>query len=168
MIPIVVLQCIIDLLDFKTQINIKNSCKYFYESLYITNMDVYLRQCRKITNDVIKKHDKLLYLNLYENRVVTDLSNQRYIKQLQISMASIGYEGIKHLKDLEVLNISNNSNYFDITNFQNLRELYIRGFNNIRYEDLLKLPKLQTVHVISNYYKKDIIALLKNKVKVED
>jgi Leucine-rich repeat (LRR) protein len=131
-------------------------------------MDVYLRQCRKITNDVIKKHDKLLYLNLYENRVVTDLSNQRYIKQLQISMASIGYEGIKHLKDLEVLNISNNSNYFDITNFQNLRELYIRGFNNIRYEDLLKLPKLQTVHVISNYYKKDIIALLKNKVKVED
>jgi hypothetical protein len=163
-LPIEIVQLIMNFVDYKTQIYMKTISK----ELYITNLDVSLSISKKITNEIISRYDKLLYLNLYGNKNVTNLSNLTNLIKLSISNSAIKYEYIRHLTCLEELNISNTMEIIDITNFPNVKELYIRGFTNINYNDLINLPKLENIYLVSNYYKKQIIEILNNKVKINN
>lgn len=134
-----ILQLIINFTDYKTQIIMKQISK----ELYITNLDVSLTKSKKITN-------KLLYLNLYENKNVTNLSNLKHLIKLNINNSPSKYEHIKHLISLEELDISNTGEAIDIKIFKNLKKLYIRGFTNINYNDLVLLPQLKDIYIIAN------------------
>lgn len=149
-------------IDYNSQIYFKQVCKYFNDNLDITNLYLNYRLSQKITNTIIKKYNKLLYLNLYQNKKITDLSNLIYLKKLNISNSLINYDRIKHLTNLEELDISNTNTYFDIKQFNNLKTLYIMGNNNINIQDLLILPKLKKIYIVANYYKNHIIHILDN------
>ena len=126
---------------------------------------------KKITNEIINRYDKLLYLNLYENNIVTNLSNLTNLIKLNISNSSIKNDSIQHLTNLEELNISNTYSILDIKHFKKLKNLYIRGIINIDFNDLIYLPDLKNIYLISNYHKHEIIEMIKildNDIKIND
>ena len=95
-LPFEILQEIINFLDHKSQVHIKYVSKEFNQQLYITNLYVDFSKSKKITNEIINKNNNLLYLNLYENNIVTNLSNLNNLIKLNISNSHIKYNQIKH------------------------------------------------------------------------
>lgn len=168
-LPIEILQYITDYLDTYSQLNFMRTCHYIQKAIRITNLDVSYRDSSKLTIEILNQYPYITKLNLYGNLTINDLSNFRYIKQLNISTAKITQNGINQLLNIIELNISNNTNLFDITIFKNLEIIKINGMCNIILEDLRKLSKLKKIYALFNPRLKQIEELqLQNITVISD
>jgi hypothetical protein len=166
MLPVELIQLIIDYMDYNSQISFKHLNKELYNQLYITNLDVH--KTKLITQKILDMNPEVRILNLYSNNNILNLNKCKYLRILNISNTDFTFDDIKELKKLEELNITNNTNFFDITNFPELKTLKINGLVNINYNDILKLPKLVNLHIFVNPRKKEILNIVKNKYIIYD
>ena len=139
-LPIEINQIIMDMLDFRSQINFKYT---FRNHLYITNFNVPLILSSIITEEILKNHPRIEHLNLYDNKLVSDISFLTHITSLNISGSCIiGQEQITHLVNLRELDVSNNVKVKTLVCFKKLKELIMDGICNISKEECQKLTQL--------------------------
>ena len=84
-LPLDVWKEIFDLLDFKSQINFISVCRYFKNSLFITNLfDIEKKYLRLLSDDILKNYCHIVKLHVYKNTKITNVSLMKNLKILNV------------------------------------------------------------------------------------
>lgn len=161
-----ILNYILTFLDIYSQISLVNICKRFKTKIKIKNLDVPFKYSKRVTNDILKKYPYIEELSIYDNKLITDLNDYKFIRKLNINNCRIGFDGIKHLSNIIELDITNNLNYFDLRVFTRLEILNLRGLSNITVQHLNEIPTLKIVYARRSNVQKDIIDILDKRIKL--
>src|SRR6201992_4521516 len=110
------LQNIFIFCDFKSQLNLSSSCKFFNNNLLIVDLYNINDNIRSLLNDKILKQTKYKHITKLDasyNKKIKDVSHMRSIKKLNVSgNCRINQNGIKDLHLVE-LNASDNKKIKD-------------------------------------------------------
>ena len=92
----------------------------------------------RLTEDILKKHKFIKYLNAENNKKIKDISWMKNLKELYAGVDSeIDQMGIEEL-NLIKLKVNNNSKIKNVSWMKNLKELYADGTCGID-QSLIKL-----------------------------
>ena len=163
-LPIEIWQCILNLLDFKSQMTMRMICKSFYEKLEIWNFyTIPSKYTNKLTDSILLAYPFIRYLDAICNPKIT---NVNHLTSLQILWASgdsgIDDNGIKNLNLIE-LYANNNpriTNVNHLTNLQILWANYNSGIDDIGIKNLNLIelyasnnPKITNANHLTNLQK---------------
>ena len=161
-LPVEIWQCILNLLDFKSQIIMRMTCKLFYEKLEIWDFNnISYQYLGKLTDTILLAYPFIRYLGAAHNPRITDVN---YLTNLQKLWAwdtnsSIDDNGIKNLNLIE-LDADYNPKITNINHLTNLQVLCASGdcgINDagIKNLNLIELrasnnPKITNVNHLTN------------------
>jgi hypothetical protein len=97
-------------------------------------IDIVRLKSKTITQEVInqEKYKNLKYLNITDNKNITDINHLQKLEILYASGSRLGNEGISELKNIKILDISYNKY---ITNINHLYKLEILHANHCKLGD---------------------------------
>ena len=109
-LPIEIWQCILNSLDFKSQITMRMVCKLFYEKLEIWDFDrIPYKYIEKLTDIILLAYPFIRYLWASYNPKITDVNHLTNLQKLwAFGNCGIDDTGIKDLKNLIILNAYGN------------------------------------------------------------
>jgi len=151
-----VLQVILELVDFKTQLNLISLDKSCYENLKIINLDDH-KITKKMTQEIImqKKYNSLKYLDISNNSKIYSINHLKSLIKLDCGWNSgIDQEGIKDLTNLQILYASWNEKIYSVNHLKSLITLHCRGDSGVDQEGIKDLNNLQILY--ADYNKKMI------------
>lgn len=152
-----IINIIVDFLDFRSQINLKEAMP-----IKITNMYVPHKLSVKITDTIIRKNIFIEKLNLYCNTHVTNINFLEKLTVLNISgNCNLNIDHI-YCNKIITLNISNNIKIADLSKFILLENLIMDGICRVDIGEIFKLKNLKYLSIVDNPIKKKIEKLKLN------
>lgn len=152
-LPIDILQVIMEYLDIRHQLRLKIGNKYCHNNLKITNMELDGDSLYKrlTSNAILLKYPYISRLDLRYNNYVPDLKHLKHVTSLDIGCIYIEPTLISHMSKIVNLNIDNNITITDISHFPNLKYLSVCGMTSIEPKHINECKKICSINVTGNY-----------------
>ena len=140
-LPIDIFNYIMSLLTSYEQLRLIQVCKLFNTSLKITNLyNLSYDHIIRLTDEILNKYPCIEYLNLYDNKKVSNLDNFKYLSKLCIvGQCWINDNDLKLLTNLTTLDARNNYTIKNISHLTKLIDLDIGGVCNVDDDDIKNL-----------------------------
>ena len=165
-LPIEIWQCILNSLDFKSQIIMRMVCKLFYEKLEIWDFNnISFIYTEKFTDTILLAYPFIRYLYAARNQMITNVNHLTNLQILRAWGTSCGISdnGIKNI-DLIFLDVDDNPKITNVNHLTNLQKLWAGGTdcgiddNGIKNLNLIELhadnnPKITNVNHLTNLQK---------------
>lgn len=140
-LPPEIQELIFDYLDLQSQLRLRRVCKST-TNLAVTNFwDLpSLIKPWTLTENILRGFPQIKYLNLYDNKMVTDINFLTKITVLNIGgLCTINDSGIINLRNLCELYAENNFNIHNLENKPNIKYLDASGNCGITNDDIVGL-----------------------------
>lgn len=146
-----------------------NNNKLVYDINHLENLVVL--DCHgdcNLRNDGLNKLKNIQILCLAQNGIIEDINNLEKLRKLDCSSrvvklngkyisCALKQSGIMNIKNLQVLDATNNKNIYDINHMTELKELNCSGYySNINQKGIQSLSNLQVLNIDNNRYIYDI------------
>jgi hypothetical protein len=171
LLPLEILDIIFDYLDLRSQIQFRTTCRLFRE-FDITNFwdTDGLIESSKITTKILKLYPKIRYLNLRDNRKVSDINFLTKVVKINVSgFCTMPDSGISKLKNLVYLNSQNNRFIKNLSKKKKIKYLNANGYcginsDNIKHLDLIEFKHDQNENFDSQNSVSEITLQLSNSI----
>ena len=142
--------CVIhNLLDFRSQVNLRLVSTHFAQHLHVTNLHDCMR-LYMITAGILADYPHATKLNI-SHRTITDISHMNKLQTLYaVATHGLTNESLKHFPNLVILSVHFNSQITDVNCLKKLQVLHAGYTSGIGDNGLKDLVDLIELHVPDN------------------